>query len=153
MISLLVFIAFVAAAAVVGSQFGPGPWYLALQKPNWTPPNWLFAPVWTLIYIGIAVAGWLTWRANSTDRARPLALWFVQLILNALWSWIFFGLQRPDVAFADIVLLFMFVCGFILSIRKTSPAAAWLFFPYALWVGFASALNFTIWRLNPMTPG
>lgn len=153
MVSLLVFISLVAAAAAVGSHFGPGPWYLALQKPGWTPPNWLFAPIWTLIYVGIALAGWLVWRVKNAERVKPLMLWSAQLILNALWSWIFFGLQRPDLAFADIVLLLIVICGFIVSVRKTSLTAAWLYVPYALWVGFASALNFTIWRLNPITSG
>jgi len=153
MMSLLVFIALVAGAAAVGSQFGPSPWYVALQKPDWTPPNWLFAPVWTLLYIGIAVAGWLVWRAKNADRAEPLTLWFVQLVLNALWSWIFFGLHRPDLAFADISALLVVICGFIVRARKTSLSAAWLFLPYALWVGFAAALNFTIGRLNPITSG
>ncbi len=153
MMSLLVFISFVALAAVLGSHFGPDPWYIALQKPDWTPPNWLFAPVWTLLYLSVAVAGWLVWRAKNTDRAEPLTLWFVQLVLNALWSWFFFGLHRPDLAFADITLLLLVICGFIARASKTSLSAAWLFLPYALWVGFAAALNFTIWRLNPITSG
>jgi translocator protein len=153
MVSLLVFIAFVAAAATVASQFGPSQWYIALQKPDWTPPNWLFGPVWTLLYVGIAVAGWLVWRAKTTERVKPFVLWAVQLMLNALWPWIFFGLQRPNLAFADIVFLLIAICGFIVIVRETSLPAAWIFLPYALWVGFAAALNFTIWRLNPITAG
>jgi translocator protein len=147
--ALLVFIMLVAAAAVVGTQFGPGPWYVSLQKPEWTPPNWLFAPVWTTLYVGIAVAGWLVWRARKTAKVTAIVLWGIQLILNGLWSWLFFGLQRPDLALADIIALLVVICWFIAAASQTNRMAALLFVPYALWVGFASALNFAIWRLNP----
>lgn len=93
--SLAVFVALVAAAAFTGAQFEPGAWYETLEKPQWTPPSWLFAPVWTLLYVAIAFAGWLTWR----QRARPFTpasiLWFLQLLLNVSWSWVFFGLREP----------------------------------------------------------
>lgn len=146
--SLIVFFALVAVAALVGTQFGPGPWYAALQKPDWTPPNWLFGPVWTVLYLGIAVAGWQVWRSKAIRVAKPILLWLVQILLNGLWSWLFFGLQRPDLALIDIVLLLVTIVGFIASAYKISHLAAGLFVPYALWVAFATALNFTIWRLN-----
>lgn len=146
--SLLVFLALVAAAALVGTQFGPGPWYLALQKPSWTPPNWLFAPVWTLLYGAIAVAGWLVWHSKAISVTKPILLWLLQLIFNGLWSWLFFGLRRPDLALIDIIALLVTIGCFIASANPISRVAAWLFVPYALWVGFATALNFAIWQLN-----
>jgi len=146
--SLIVFIAMVAAAALVGIQFGPGPWYLALQKPSWTPPNWIFGPVWTALYIAIAIAGWAVWRSKAVSITKPILLWLLQLILNGLWSWLFFGLRRPDLALIDITALLITICCFIATAHGASPVAAWLFVPYALWVGFAAALNFAIWQLN-----
>jgi benzodiazapine receptor len=146
--SLLVFLALVALAALVGTQFGPGPWYVALHKPSWTPPNWLFAPVWTVLYIAIAFAGWAVWRSKAISIVKPILLWLLQVILNGLWSWLFFGLQRPDLAFIEIIALLATICGFAVSAKNISALATWLFIPYALWVGFAAALNFAIWQMN-----
>src|SRR5512132_1651696 len=146
--SLLIFLAMVAATALIGSQFGPGPWYIALQKPAWTPPSWVFAPVWSVLYVAIAVAGWLVWRSKAVSVTKPILLWLLQLILNGLWSWLFFGLHRPILALIDILGLLATICFFIVSAGKISRTAAWLFVPYALWVGVATALNFAIWRLN-----
>ena len=100
-ISLLVFVVLVVAAASSGVLFKPGEWYKGLLKPSWTPPNWLFGPVWSVLYVMIAVAGWLVWRAEGTGVA--LSFWFLQLALNAVWSGIFFGLRRMDLAFYNIV--------------------------------------------------
>lgn len=145
--SLLVFIALVALVAVFGAQFEPGEWYSQLHKPDWNPPNWVFGPVWTVLYLGIAVAGWLVWR--ETHRVGPaLQLWGLQLIANALWSWLFFGLHRPGVALIDIAILFCLLVSFIIVSRGISVVASGLFVPYALWVGFAAALNGWIWRVN-----
>ena len=146
--SLTVFIAMVAAAALVGSQFGPGPWYVALHKPSWTPPDWLFGPVWSVLYIAIAVAGWSVWRSKAVSVTKPILLWLLQVILNGLWSWLFFGLRRPELALIDIIALLITICCFIATASGPSRVAAWLFVPYALWVGFATALNFAIWQLN-----
>jgi tryptophan-rich sensory protein len=146
--SLIVFIAMAAAAALVASQFGPGPWYASLQKPSWTPPNWLFGPVWSVLYIAIAVAGWSVWRSKAVSVTKPILLWLLQVILNGLWSWLFFGLRRPELALIDIIALLITICCFIATANGTSRVAAWLFVPYALWVGFATALNFAIWQLN-----
>ena len=150
MLSLIIFIILVAAASLIGAQFGPDAWYLELEKPAWTPPNWLFAPVWIVLYIGIAVAGWLVWRARNAGSSTALVLWTVQLLLNGLWSWLFFGLRRPDLAVADITALLIVICCFIVTSINISHYAAWLFVPYALWVGFATMLNFAIWWLNPV---
>lgn len=148
MASLLVFVALVAAAAAVGGRFLPGAWYASLAKPSWTPPNWLFGPVWTLLYLGIAVAGWMIWRRNGSRAGPSLALWGAQLVLNAAWSWLFFGQQRPGIALAEILVLLACIVAFVVVTWADSKTAALLFVPYALWVAFATALNHAIWRLN-----
>ena len=149
LLTIVPFLLAVAAAAFAASRFRPGTWYTTLAKPSWTPPGWLFAPVWSLLYLAIAVAGWLLWRQAHPDAFLPLALWLGQLILNMVWSWLFFGLHRPRAALADIVLLLASILAFILIARPLSAGAAWLFVPYALWVLFAAALNAAIVRLNP----
>jgi benzodiazapine receptor len=148
MASLLIFLAMVAVTALVGVQYGPGPWYIALQKPPWTPPDWIFGAVWTILYVAIAVAGWMVWRSKALSVTKPILLWLLQLILNGLWSWLFFGLHRPDLALIDILALLVVICCFIAGAKKINHLAAWLFVPYALWVGYATVLNFSIWRLN-----
>jgi benzodiazapine receptor len=145
--SLLVLIALVALVAVFGAQFEPGAWYSQLQKPDWNPPSWVFGPVWTALYLGIAVAGWLVWR--ETRRVGPaLQLWGLQLVANGLWSWLFFGLHRPGLALIDIAVLLCLIVSFVIASRRYSVVASWLFVPYAIWVGFAAALNGWIWRAN-----
>ena len=145
--SFAVFLLVVVAAAGFGAQFSPTTWYESLAKPSWTPPNAVFGPVWTILYVGIAVAGWLVWR--RTERfVLPLVLWIAQLVLNAWWSLLFFGLHRPDIALVDIVVLLVTIIGFAITARRFSAAASALFIPYAMWVGFATALNFAIVRLN-----
>lgn len=148
MASLLIFLAMVAVTALVGVHYGPGPWYIALQKPPWTPPDWIFGAVWTILYVAIAVAGWMVWRSKALSVTKPILLWLLQLILNGLWSWLFFGLHRPDLALIDILALLAAICCFIAGAKKINHFAAWLFVPYALWVSYATVLNFSIWRLN-----
>jgi tryptophan-rich sensory protein len=145
--SLVVFVLLVAAAGLFGAQFEPGNWYWQLTKPSWNPPDEVFGPMWTALYVGIAVAGWLVWRAAGR-MVMSLQFWFAQLVVNGLWSFLFFGLHRPDLALVDIALLLVLIFAFIVTARHRSPVASWLFVPYAAWVGFATALNFTIWRLN-----
>lgn len=145
--ALILFVVLVAVAASTGAMFEPGAWYEQLAKPSWNPPNAVFGPVWTVLYIGIAIAGWLTWRA-SARMTVALLLWIAQLVLNWAWSFLFFGLHRPDLALVDILLLLATIFAFIVSARRRSPVASWLFVPYAAWVSFAIALNFSIWRLN-----
>lgn len=147
-LALAVFFLLVVAAAFFGATFRPGAWYAALQKPSWTPPNSVFSPVWTILYIMIALAGWLVWRAGGDNRPA-LIFWGIALVLNALWSWFFFGQQRIGMALIDIVALLVTIAGFILTARRVSPAASALFVPYLGWVSYATALNFAIWRLNP----
>ncbi len=137
-------------AASMGAFFAPGAWYERLAKPAWRPPNWLFAPVWTLLYVMIAVSGWLVWRTDGfAGAALPLAVYALQLLLNAAWTPLFFGLHRPDLAFFEIVLMWVAIAATIVLFAAVNPVSAWLLAPYLVWVSFASALNFAIWRLNP----
>ena len=136
----------VLAAALFGAQFMPGDWYLALKKPSWTPPNWLFGPVWTTLYVMIAAAGWLVWRAG--DRGAAIAVWTANIVLNGLWSWLFFGQRLIGAALVDIALIWATIVAFIVLAWPKSRWASLLFLPYLAWVSLATALNFTIWRLN-----
>lgn len=153
--SLLVLGGFIAVcflALATGAVFRPGYWYEQLVKPSWRPPNWLFAPVWTLLYLTIAISGWLVWREVGFARgALPLGIYLLQLLLNAAWTPLFFGLHRPDLAFLDIAMLCLLITATIAVFYPISPSAAFLLLPYLLWVTFAAALNFSIWRLNPET--
>lgn len=131
-------------------RFRRDEWYERIAKPSWRPPNWLFAPVWTVLYLTIAVSGWLVWRERGFDGAAwPFVIYAVQLALNAVWTPIFFGLKRPDLAFLDIVLVWLSIVGTIVAFYPIHRTAALLLLPYLAWVTFASGLNFAIWRLNP----
>ena len=134
-------------AAAVGARYKPGAWYAGLRKPAWNPPNWLFAPVWTLLYAMMAVAAWLVWR--EVGLSGETALFVVQLALNAAWTWLFFGLRRPGLAFADIVALWLAILATLLAFWSVRPFAGLLLAPYFAWVTFAAALNAALWRLNP----
>jgi tryptophan-rich sensory protein len=145
--SLLLFAALVALTASAGILYAPGAWYQQLAKPYWNPPNWIFGPVWIALYVGIAVAAWLVWR-RSVRMVTALHFWLAQLAFNWMWPFFFFGLHRPDFALIDIILLFIAIVGFIVTARRRSIGASLLFVPYAGWVAFATALNFTIWQMN-----
>lgn len=137
-----------AVAGVGGWVTAPSipSWYAGLLKPSWTPPGWIFGPVWSVLYLCMAVAAWLAWR-KSND-VLPMVLFAIQLALNAAWSWLFFGLHSPGLAFLDIVLLWIAIGGTAVVFWRRSPVAGLLFLPYFAWVSFAAALNFAIWRLN-----
>ena len=138
------------AAASLGAVFMPGEWYAALRKPSWTPPGWIFGPVWSALYTMMAVAAWLVWqRGGFGAQRRPLTLFLAQLALNAAWTPLFFGLHRPGVAFAEIVLLWLAIAWTLATFWHVHRAAAWMLVPYLTWVSFAGLLNFTLWRLNP----
>ncbi|MFA5901049.1 MAG: TspO/MBR family protein [Hyphomicrobium sp.] len=144
--SLIVFLALVAVAAYSGMAHLPGPFYAALQKPVWTPPDTVFAPVWAILYVMIALAGWIAWRAQGFG---PLLwLWLLQLMLNAAWSYLMFGEKQIFHALVDISALWLVVLAFIVFAWPVRRSAALLFVPYFLWVSFAAALNFEVWRLN-----
>ena len=149
MISLIAFIALVALAAVFGSRFMPDRWHAGLRKPSWNPPNWVFGPVWSVLYLLIAVSGWLVWRAAGNTWGFALTLWAIQLAVNAAWSWLFFRRHRIGAALADTAMLLMVIVAYMLAAAPLSSLAAALFIPYALWVAFATTLNFRVWRLNP----
>jgi benzodiazapine receptor len=137
------------AAASFGGLFMPGAGYAALKKPSWNPPAWVFGPVWTALYAMMAVAAWLVWkRGGFAAQRRPLGLFLGQLALNAAWTPLFFGLNNPGLAFAEIVLLWLAIAATLAGFRAVSRMAAWLLAPYLAWVTFAAALNFTLWRLN-----
>ncbi len=145
--SLAVFLVLVAAAAATGGQFEPGDWYAALNRPSFTPPNWVFPIAWTILYVMIAFAGWRIWLAAGMS--APLAVWTVGLILNAAWSYLMFGKHMIGAALVDIYALLAVIIAFIILAWPKDRLASALFIPYALWVSFASVLNFAIWQLNP----
>ena len=148
-LGLLPFLAACFVAALSGVLFRPGAWYEHLAKPRWRPPNWLFGPAWTVLYVCIAVSGWLVWRRAGLFGA-PLAMgvYAVQLLLNAGWSACSFGLRRLDIAFAELVLLWLSIAATIAGFSPVSTLAAVLLMPYLAWVTFAGALNFTLWHMN-----
>ncbi len=125
-------------------------WYKTLNRPRLNPPNWVFAPVWTILYLLMAVAAWLVWQRGIASPGVVIALivFLIQLVLNVLWSAIFFGWHNPAAAFAEIIFLWLSIILTIFEFSKISPAAAWLMVPYIIWVTFAAYLNFSIWRLN-----
>jgi tryptophan-rich sensory protein len=151
-IALAVSVAICLSAAGLGSILNiPNlrSWYPHLQKPSWTPPNWIFAPVWTALYLSMSVAAWLVWRQEGSSRTRlPLTLFFIQLALNVLWSGLFFRLRLPGIAFLEVVLLWAFILCTVIAFRPVSQAASWLMVPYLCWVTFAATLNAAIWKMN-----
>jgi len=144
---LAVFLALVALAASTGVVFQPGEWYAGLAKPPWTPPNWVFGPVWALLYVLIAVAGWIVFSIPGTGIAR--GLWVAQLALNALWSFLFFGLQSTWLALADIVALMVCIAFLMYAADAASRVVTWLLAPYLAWVGYAFMLTAAILLGNP----
>ncbi len=147
-LGLVPFLAAVTAVAVIGglAAGSAGQTYRALDLPAFAPPSWLFGPVWSVLYLMIAVAGWLVWRENGWDRA--LTLWSAQLVLNLVWTPLFFAADLYALALVDIVVLLVAVAATIVWFRRTSRAAAWLLVPYLAWVAFATALNAAIVVLN-----
>lgn len=151
-LALGVFVGLTFAAAAVGGAVTASSvkmWYPTLAKPSWTPPSAVFGPVWSLLYGAMAVAAWLVWRSPSSPaRVAALRWYFVQLALNTLWSFLFFGWQKPALAFVEIVLLWAVLLVTFLRFRAVDRVAAWLWLPYLAWVTFAAALNGAIWHLN-----
>ena len=126
-----------------------GPWYFQLQKPSWQPPDWLFGPAWTTIYILTSIAGVKAWRrADEVQRRYFLGALLLNLVLNLLWSLIFFTSQRPDIALLEVVPLWLSILLMVLLVRSYSPLSALLMLPYLGWVAFATYLNWTIVKLN-----
>lgn len=149
LLALLVLIVLCFAVAALGG-LATTPnipnWYAGLVKPSWNPPSWVFAPVWSVLYLSMAVAAWLVWRKG--DALVTMILFAVQLALNAAWSWLFFGMHSTSAALIDIVLLWAAITATMIVFWRRSLVAGLLFVPYLAWVGFAAVLNYGIWRLN-----
>lgn len=159
-LELVIFVGLSELAGIVGSVFTMPQidgWYATLAKPALTPPAWVFAPVWSTLFLLMGIAAFLVWDNYSLPRTNrrivftwKLGIWlfFLQLILNMLWSFIFFGMQNPFAAFVEILFLWMTIFAMLVAFAKISKAAAWLLAPYILWVSFAAYLNYSLWMLN-----
>lgn len=139
-----------ALPGVFGSRFEPGIWYASIDKASLTPPGWIFPVVWPVLYLMMGIALWRFLERTAPGQARTagVALFGVQLVLNGLWSYFFFGLHRPGLALIDIALLWLMIASVIFVFSRHSRAAAWLLVPYLAWVSFATYLNFEAWRLQ-----
>ncbi len=148
-VSLLFWLAVSFAPGAAGYAFKPDGWYRRIVKPDWTPPDWLFGPAWMTLYTLIGIAVYRVARRSDHPAAPAALAWFfAQLVLNALWSPLFFGLHRPDLALIDIVALWLAILGTMRAFARVTPASAYLLVPYLLWVSYATALNAAIWQLN-----
>lgn len=128
--------------------------YVELIQPSWAPPGWLFGPVWTTLFAMMAIAAWLVWRSGGFSNNRlALSLFLLQLVVNALWSWLFFAWSKGGLALADIALLWILIATTIICFWRIRPVAGMLLVPYLLWVSFAAILNYVIWQLNPQVLG
>lgn len=149
-LALLGFLGACFVTASSGAVFTPGRWYEGLKKPWWRPPNWLFGPAWAVLFIMIAISGWLVWREVGFGFA--LVLYAIQLVLNFLWSAFFFGMRRPDLALYDLMALWLAILACIFAFAPISPTAMALMIPYIAWVSFAGWLNFVMLQLNGPRP-
>lgn len=153
-LGLFVAVGICELAGIVGSVFTIAAipsWYATIAKPLLNPPAWVFGPVWTILYLLMGIAAWLVWKKHKEEAQgtnRALGIFGVQLLLNTLWSVLFFGLQSPALAFIDIVLLWLAIVWTMIAFSRISPLATYLLAPYLAWVTFASYLNYVIWILN-----
>lgn len=147
LLGLLGWVAVSFCAAVPGFWFHPDAWYEGLNKPAWHPPNWLFGPVWSVLYLLMGISAWRVW-LKGDGVGGALLLFLVQLAFNALWTPLFFGMHRPDLALVCIVVLLVLIVATRRAFRQYDGLAAWLLIPYLLWVAFATALNAVLWRMN-----
>ncbi len=151
---LLISLAIPQIAGAIGAIFTsfsiPG-WYASLQKPSFNPPNWIFGPVWTTLFLLMGISLYLVWNNNTIDaKTKNIAfiIFGVQLALNVLWSILFFGLKSPNASLIEIFFLIAMIIVNMVYFYRISPVSGWLFLPYILWTSFASILNFFIWKLN-----
>jgi tryptophan-rich sensory protein len=147
--ALVIFALLTLAAATAGglASASATDYYASLSPPSWAPPGWLFGVVWTPLYILIAVAPWLVWRERGDHAVGvAIAIWAVQLVLNALWTWIFFAWEKPGAALVEIIVLLVVIGATIVLFARVSTLAAALLVPYLAWVAFATVLNFALWR-------
>ncbi len=143
----------VVAASVLGqiATFpNLAPWYAGLAKPSYNPPNWIFGPMWTALFVLMAYAVWRILRQpeGTPGRGRALTLFFIMLALNAAWSWMFFYLHSPLLGLVNIIPQWLLIVATIFAFRRVDAVAGWCLVPLAVWVAFASAVNFGVWRLN-----
>jgi translocator protein len=146
----------IATPQVVGitsslfNETGEGSWYRSIAKPDWNPPGWVFAPVWTSLYVLMGIAFYIIWKSNATSgvKNRAMSFWIIQLVLNFFWTFIFFGQEQIGLALIEMTLLWLAILFTIFSFSKISKLSAWLMVPYISWVSFAWILNYTIWQLN-----
>ncbi|UCC99693.1 MAG: tryptophan-rich sensory protein [Phycisphaerales bacterium] len=149
LLGLTFWVALTFGVAAFGSQFEPGDWYAHIAKPAWTPPGWVFGPVWGLLYLLMGVSAWLVWRQRfRTSVSLPLGFYIVQLAVNGLWSWIFFGSQRIGLALIDLTVLVIVVAITAAMFWRVNRRAGYMLLPYLLWISFAAVLNFQIWQMN-----
>ena len=149
---LLGWIAITAVAAAIGSVAAANSreFYEGLQRPSWAPPGSVFGPVWTVLYLAMAVAAWMVWKARNYIGARvALLVYLIQLALNALWTWLFFAWHQGALAFVGVVLLWIAVAINMSLFRRVRPMAGTLMIPYLAWVSFATALTYAVWKANP----
>ena len=138
-----------AIASIDAAKF-----YATLAQPSWAPPAGVFGPVWSVLYVLMGVAAWLVWRERDAKARLPaLSIFIVQLVLNALWSWLFFAWHRGAAAFVDVVGLLVLIADMVFLFGRVRRLAAWMVVPYLAWVGFASALTYAVWQRNPGTLG
>ena len=143
-----------AAALGTAASIEAPAFYAQLERLTWAPPAGWFGPVWTTLFVLMAIAAWRVWRVGGFAAARPaLTLYLIQLGLNALWSWLFFGWHRGAPAMIDIVMLWLLIVATMRAFAPHDRVAAWLLAPYLAWVSFAAALNFAVWRMNPQLLG
>lgn len=143
----IVFLVAALGGAVTASSVRD--WYPALVKPSWTPPPWVFGPAWTTLYLLMAIAAWLVWLRRTETLVGPALRWYgLQLVFNAVWSVLFFGLRSPGLAVVEIIFLWSAIVATVVTFYRVRPLAAWLLVPYLLWCTFAAALNATVWWLN-----
>ncbi len=147
-------ICFTASAIGAVASIQAKSFYALLTQPTWAPPAWLFGPVWTTLYTLMAIAAWLVWREGGfRTHKQALVLFMLQLAFNALWSWLFFAWQLGGAALINVLVLWLLIAATLVSFSRINTLAGGLLIPYFLWVGFAAALNYSLWQLNPMILG
>lgn len=150
---LILSVAISLAAGFIGSLFtitGPGTWYDLINKPVFNPPNWIFAPVWTTLFILMGIALFLVWRQGwqKLEVRKSVKMFILQLGFNVIWSYFFFGLNEPRLAFLEIIALWLAIAATMIAFYRVDKRASWLLLPYLAWVSFAAFLNYNIWQLN-----
>lgn len=140
----------VGATAGLFTATGVDSWFQTISKPTWNPPNWIFGPVWTTLYVLMGIALFLVWKSDTNTKWKKTAisLFALQLLLNFFWSFIFFNQQQPGWAFVEIIIMWVFILLTIFAFARVNHTAAWLLVPYISWVSFAMILNYSIWKLN-----